>query len=77
VEKRNNKNMQVLNVKPLEAPEEQEEIQIVSDGGVHELQGSFGVVITKENETITTNKRKLYSTDFHQSLPTDRNCMGC
>ena len=44
-----------------------DQIVIVSDGGVHEYQGTFGVVISNGTEQLATNHGKIYSVDFMAS----------
>jgi hypothetical protein len=39
----------------------------VSDGGVHNYESNFGVVIADQHKVITTNMGKLYSIDFYES----------
>jgi hypothetical protein len=36
----------------------------VSDGGVHNYESNFGLVIADQHKVITTNMGKLYSIDF-------------
>jgi hypothetical protein len=42
-------------------------IQIISDSSIYDLQGTFGVMRSRDTKMITTNKGKIYSTDFIQS----------
>jgi hypothetical protein len=51
-----------------QALEDQEsEINIVSDGGVHDYNSNFGAVIALKSTTLATNKGKIYSVAFHES----------
>jgi hypothetical protein len=40
---------------------------IVSDGGVHNYQSNFGLVIASQSQVVATNKGKIYSIEFHKS----------
>jgi hypothetical protein len=42
-------------------------ITIVSDGGVHNYQGTFGLVISEGVRPLVKNKGKLYNVDFFES----------
>jgi hypothetical protein len=43
------------------------EINVVSDGGVHNYQSNYRVIIAAKSATIATNKNNIYSVDFHES----------
>jgi ribonuclease HI len=43
------------------------EVNIVSDGGVHDYNSNYGVVIASKSNIVATNKGKIYSVPFHES----------
>jgi hypothetical protein len=42
------------------------EVNIVSDGGVHDYNSNFGLVIAVKSRIVATNKGKIYSVEFHE-----------
>ena len=50
-------------------PESIEELNfgIITDGGVSDLNGIFGLVITDGNHPMIKNKGKIYSVDYLES----------
>jgi hypothetical protein len=42
-------------------------MNIVSDGGVHDYNGNFGMVKAVKSKIVATNKGKMYSIAFHES----------
>jgi ribonuclease HI len=42
-------------------------VNIVSDGGVHDYNSNYGVVIAFKSSIVATNKGKIYSVPFHES----------
>jgi hypothetical protein len=42
-------------------------VHIVSDGGVHNYQSNFGLVIANKSYSLATNMGKIYSVPFHES----------
>jgi hypothetical protein len=42
-------------------------VNIVSDGGVHNYQSNYGVVIAIKSYSLATNMGKIYSVTFHES----------
>jgi hypothetical protein len=47
--------------------DKESELNIVSDGGVHDYNSNFGMVIALKSMTLATNKGKIYSITFHES----------
>jgi hypothetical protein len=43
------------------------EVNILPDGGVHDYNSNYGVVIASKWTTVATSKGKIYSIRFHQS----------
>jgi hypothetical protein len=43
-------------------------LHIISDGGLYDDRGTFGVVILDGTKVLAENKGQIYSVDFHQSL---------
>jgi uncharacterized protein YecA (UPF0149 family) len=42
-------------------------ILITSDGGIHDYQGTFAVVLSEEDEPLLQNHGKLYSQTFYET----------
>jgi hypothetical protein len=42
-------------------------LNMVSDGGVHDYQSNYGVVIADDADTFAKNLGKIYSIQFHES----------
>jgi RNase P/RNase MRP subunit POP5 len=42
-------------------------IRVITDGGIHEYGGTFGVIISDGESIFAKNKGQIYSVDFHQS----------
>jgi hypothetical protein len=47
--------------------ESEQDIYVTSDGGVHEGQGTFGVVVSDKAHPLIVNYGKLYSMDLYES----------
>jgi hypothetical protein len=54
-------------LKQLFSQEEEIKVYIASDGGVHNYEGTFGVVLSDGNSPFVQNNGKFYSVDFYES----------
>jgi hypothetical protein len=64
------RHFKILDITKLRSSLENKNIEtnIASDGGVHNYQSIFGLVITSKSDVVATNKGKIYSIKFHESF---------
>jgi hypothetical protein len=71
--------LQVLDMTPLynDLGNKDIQINIVSDGGVHNYHRNFGLVIATKSRILAQNKGQIYSVEFHESSirNASRNCI--